>query len=244
MNSNVKLGDWANSMATVVGKMADNFESPDNGDVEFVCNNTRDGTTKKLYAMSEILSSRSVYYKTSLSSVYYTYKVFQSPFLEGRVSQETNKRTLTVDDDFDLFHNILYYIYTDRIILATDLAFKPETGPTLCKAEDIYAIADRMLLDTLQEKVLDFLVFCRTAEDITAHLFSQFAFLYPLVAKRYATFFKKNWSLVKNTAEFDEFFKENLQEDADEILRVNERFRELMKESKFSKHIADVNGYF
>jgi hypothetical protein len=87
-----------------------------------------------------------------------------------------------------------------------------------------------MLLDTLQEKALDFLVFCRTEEDITAHLFSPFALLYPQVSERYETFFRKNWESVKKTKEFDQFFEE-LKED--EILRVYERFREIMKDSEF-----------
>lgn len=117
------------------------------------------------------------------------------------------KRRIIVEDDFDLFHNILYYIYTNRITFSTNLTLlTPPTLPNLCTTEDIYQIADRLLLTELKHKALDFLASTCTIENITSRVLSKFAYLHEDVEDRYMEYFQKNWDIVKETEEFNKSF--------------------------------------
>jgi len=79
-----------------------------------------------------------------------TYSVKEG--ITTRREPETNiyrTQQIQVEEDFDVFHNILLYIYQGRIASASDLNFLWETHPKRPKksnVEDIYGIADRMLL--------------------------------------------------------------------------------------------------
>ena len=111
------------------------------------------------------------------------------------------KRHVVIEDDYDLFHNVLYYIYTNRITFSTDLTIEPigSTIPRLCGTEDIYGIANKMFLDDLKLKALDFINFNCTVENITHRLFSKFAYLYKDVGEMYADYFRdKLWGYRKN----------------------------------------------
>jgi hypothetical protein len=165
--------------------------------------------------------------------------VFKSGFAEGDAIDlrsgengkcPAGKKTLTVIDDYDLFHNVLYYIYTDHISFSTNLSFDHSVSrkPGLCAAEDIYAIADRLLLNDLKDKALEFLFSSRTVEDITSHLFSPFALLHKPVGAKYAYMFRKNWNGVKKTMAYRQFV-ENMEGDMDYV----RRFLEVMDDTKF-----------
>jgi hypothetical protein len=63
-----------------------------------------------------------------------------------------------MNDDFDMFHNILYYIYYDYISFSkpglTDC--KSSDTPKVCDVVDLYTIAHRLMLDNLQRKATEF----------------------------------------------------------------------------------------
>lgn len=66
-------------------------------------------------------------------------------------------RQVVVDDDFNLFHNILYYIYFDYISFAPGLHDLPSELPEVCDVEEVYSVADRFILPDLKKKVLNYL---------------------------------------------------------------------------------------
>ena len=182
--------------------------------------------------------------------------MFDSSFAEGRSvtnaalegsvddSEDTTgksylslKRRIIVEDGFDLFHNILYYIYTNRITFGTNLAFlTPSTLPKLCATEDIYQIADRLFLTELKHKALDFLTSTCTIENITSRILGKFAFLHEDVEERYVDYFRKNWDVVKETKEFNNSFTD-MNGDIYGSNRLIEMFPELMN-SKFSTTVC------
>jgi hypothetical protein len=195
-------------------------------DVEFTfpkCPGDEESEPQKLYASSTVLAARSDYYATSIAALTITAnaKVFGSGFAEG-LSQNQSKASesnpsldqlqrprvqVEIDDNFDLFHAILYYIYTNRITLVNDGPGKlfdilPYT------AEEIYEIADRLLLDDLKKKSYEFLERTCSTRNITRRYFGKFAALYPGLKEIYGQFFRYNWRWIKRTPEYDEYFKE------------------------------------
>ena len=149
-------------------------------------------------------------------------EVFASPFVEGLAGGEAilgeskkteigaasyPKRQIKIDDDFDLFHNILYYIYTDCIRFSSYLTLSEGLHlPNICAPEDIYTLADRLLLDGLKAKALKFLQLTCTVTNITPRIMSKFADLYEDVATMYGSYFRSNWETIKCTTEFEQFF--------------------------------------
>jgi hypothetical protein len=183
-----------------------------------------------------------------------TNTVFASSFTEGDpvfTSQETMTsslaanqeyperpfhRRIQIEDDYDLFHNVLYYIYTDRIYFTTDLSFKPasEGAPNPCSAEELYSIADRLLLTDLKLKAIDFLRLTCSPENITSRILSKFAYLHDDIRKAYEGYFQDNWHLIKHTSEYHDFFAERLlEEDIEELVRIIRFFRDIMKDAVF-----------
>jgi hypothetical protein len=121
--------------------MGDSLLSPHDGDIQFDCPHGDTGQTKSLYSHSTILRSRCEYYaqSNSPSIVLLNLPVFASAFLEGdstiasistlesenpRVSlgqdgTALHRRIITMTDDFDVVHNVVHYIYTNRITFST-----------------------------------------------------------------------------------------------------------------------------
>jgi len=72
---------------------------------------------------------------------------------------------------------------------------------------------------------------------------SPFADLYTEISDMYAEYFQEHWEKIRETDEFNTYFAEmeervrekGDQEGVEEIMRVNERFRELMKGATFKK---------
>jgi hypothetical protein len=168
--------------------------------------------------------------------------VFESSFAEGRsnnadVPPDSEDRTIhrthiKVEDDFDLLHNVLYYLYTDQISFATDLTYEPPEKhlPKLSPAEDIYAMADRLLLDELKAKAFDFLDRTCTVENITARIFSKFSMLYKEIGDIYVTYFCNNWEQVKTAKAYEEFFVEKEEADTNDFIEFFRRYRVLMED--------------
>lgn len=134
-----------------------------------------------------------------------------------------------------MFHNVLYYLHMDRIFFGMDLIYKPPFSmnlPKLCVAEDIYAIADRLLLDDLKIKAFNFLKFTCAPENITSRALSKFAMLYKEVGDIYAAFYRDNWKRVRSTKEHEIFFTENgLEGDTNELIKLMKRYREVMEDA-------------
>jgi hypothetical protein len=131
-----------------------------------------------------------------------------------RVKRSPGSRTplhqITEHVDPDVYHNILYYLYTFRVTFTTDLSVEcaePST-PKLCSAEDIYALADKMLLQSLKDKALDFLKETCTVENIISRLFSKFARSHADVEAVYMAYFMSQWAEVKNHPSYTEYKKQ------------------------------------
>jgi hypothetical protein len=75
----------------------------------------------------------------------------------------------------------------------------------LCSAEDIYILADGLLLDNLKHKSLDFLELTCTKESITAHTL-EFASLYPEVRDMYVRCFSDNKDVMNDPEALQKFF--------------------------------------
>ena len=135
-----------------------------------------------------------------------------------------------MEDDFDVVHNVLYYIYTNSITLSTVTSEDPSAGmPRRCDAEDIYAVAHRLELENLQIKALRFLKSTCNVRNITARVLSEFAMLYEDVGKIYNDYFIQHWGKIRETTEFNRYFSVvEEKEDLKEIRRVYRRFRGLM----------------
>jgi hypothetical protein len=140
----------------------------------------------------------------------------------------------SITEDFNLMHNILYYIYTDRITFGTDVDSSIGANlPKLCPAEEIYEAADRMLLNELKQKALNFLELTCTIKNITSRVMSEFAHLHSDVAAVYDDYFRKNWCEIQETAEFAKSLIGL--DDTDEVLRRSKKFLKLMKGTRFPK---------
>lgn len=170
--------------------------------------------------------------------------MFNSSFAEGRPSSPPTKlitnghmtpplssrRQVAVDDDYDLFHIVLFYLYTDRICFTTtpEYTSMPDL-PSTTDAEGVYAIAHRLMLDPLMAKALHFLESTSNVRNITARTFGGFAAIHDEVAKLYDDRFVALWSLVKHSSEWEEFFSE-LDEDTNESKRANAKFRVMTRD--------------
>jgi hypothetical protein len=133
--------------------------SHENSLVVFEFRNTdpKNPEPKKLYAHTKLLSRKCKYYETSTPFLSPNI-VFNSAFQEGDIAVTTTNvanisatplgRHIRVKDDYNLLHSVLYYIYSDCISFSTE----PSRPDNFCNAEEIYSIADRLLLDDLKEK--------------------------------------------------------------------------------------------
>src|SRR5277367_2893512 len=227
--------------------MAQNLATPFKADVEFICKDV-DGHHKSLYALRPILTARCEYYaKSSCPGLTILMNLPVFAFDKNVLAQEEGPSDDNVNhaafgshlqkktnEDFNLLHNILYYLYTDHITFATHIDTVLQSDlPKPCPVEDIYIAADRMLLGELKQKALQFLEVSCTIDNITSRLVSSFSGLHEEVATVFGAYFRKNWDRIKNRAEFEQLFTELQDADFGEVLRVNAKFRELMKGAVF-----------
>ena len=142
-----------------------------------------------------------------------------------------------MEEDFNVVHNVLYYIYTNRIKLSTvhSVDSKPENrAPKVCDAEDVYALAHRLDLMDLKTTVLGFLSRSCNPRNITSRVFSRFAYLYDEAGQVYDRYFKNVWRQIRKSKEFKEFFVATEEgNNSKEIIRIFQKFRELVQEAKF-----------
>lgn len=130
---------------------------------------------------------------------------------EESTSVRSHRRRINMIDDFDIVHNIIYYIYTNRITLSTSISENSKPGsestlPKVCDAEDIYALAHRLDLESLKEKALGFLKRSCNSRNILHRVLSKFASIYEEVGAVYEDFFRAHWREVRETTEFTSYF--------------------------------------
>ena len=166
--------------------------------------------------------------------------MLNSNFVEGGATsiQETNasvkdvtplrscRHVVNLPDDYDLFHTILYYLYTDRISFTTDLDNCNSNPHATDDAEGIYAIAHRLLISPLLDKCIKFLVDTCSPQNITARAFGKVAATYEAIGKTYQTYLLDHWNDVIQDPSFEEFFAEVKGEESQ---RVNALLRELVR---------------
>jgi hypothetical protein len=203
--------------------MAQALRSPGNGEIEFVCIGESENESKSLFAHRIILRTRSEYFDTSKSR-----KLFTELLVLGSSFTEGTPGPITTEEDFDVLHNILYYLYTDRITFADRNGACPSKNlPRICRAEDIYETANRMMLDNLKLKAFKFLELTCDNYNVTSRVISNFASLHPQVAQLYDNYFMANWKSIQGTDEFKRVFEE-VEDDFDEFKRRHEKFMDLI----------------
>ena len=142
---------------------------------------------------------------------------------------------LPQEEDFNLLHTILYYLYTDRITFGSPVDTQiSDNLPNLCSTEEIYMASDRMHLEELKSKALKFLKLSCTPQNITSRIVSKFAELHEEVADVYTEYFKKNWQVIKNMDDFKRYVKNDpAKDDLDEVVRITIKLLVLMQDANF-----------
>ena len=168
------------------------------------------------------------------------FQVLNSRFANGVISVPSSpttsesgpptRRIIFVDEDFELFHLVLYFLYTSRICFVTTPEVEPNSDiPTTCDAEGIYSLSQRLMVDSLEKKALHFLQATCDLENISKRTFGRFAADHEEVGKWYDRYFISHWNEVRKGEEFERVFVE-LENDHEEYIRVNTKFRALIKD--------------
>jgi hypothetical protein len=139
------------------------------------------------------------------------------------------RKVYYLHDDFELFHTLLVYLYTDRVCFTTSPdIIKPVDIPITADAEGVYAISHRFKLECLDNKAFHFLKATCNVRNITARTFSGFAAEHEVVGGMYDEYFLRHWEEVKRTDEFEEYFVD-VEDDVQKLVRVTKKFRKMMK---------------
>jgi hypothetical protein len=153
--------------------------------------------------------------------------VFEAGFLEGQAAEAPDnasvitltdtdckavppcsRRLVLSTDAFELFHVVLYYVYTRTMCFGVELNVVPDEGvPPVCDPQHILAIADRYELHDLRKHALEFLDYTRSKQNIVDRIFSAEAFLCDDVAKMYRNYFVENWAKIKGDDTISECLK-------------------------------------
>ena len=171
----------------------------------------------------------------------------------GPRNSVVRQRVITMEEDFDVVHNILYYIYTNRIIFSTivpspkdsdplneftitpgcsDTKVGPKVQPRVIDTEDIFALAHRLDLVDLQNLALAFLGKTCDFINITSRVFSHFAAKHEEVAQVYDAYFRKAWSsiVLLYSKEFKEYFA---------MMEEENNSEEILRELVLGLHLSD-----
>jgi BTB/POZ domain len=144
------------------------------------------------------------------------------------------KQTITLPDgNYNLLHNVLFYIYTNRIFLTLRLKTRPPSpnDPKPCDVQKIYSVAEKLFLERLRQKCLAFLKETCTVENITDRLMGDAAKDSAELSEMYQQYFQAKWSEISGSRAHKEAMKD-LRADAydrDEASEFEDRFDEIMK---------------
>jgi len=163
--------------------------------------------------------------------------VLNSGFAEGAAGQpksapkdvtplRPHRHFVNLPDDYYLFHTVLYYLYTDRICFTTDLDSENSSLHATDDAEGIYAIAHRLLIDSLLAKSLKFIKDTCSPQNITGRAFGKVAATD--IGKTYTEYLLDHWNEVIKDPSFEEFFAE-IEGDQKESQRVNALLRGIVR---------------
>jgi len=154
--------------------------------------------------------------------------------IDAGIDSRHTRRRITMEEDFDVVRNILYFIYTNRVTFSTLNIEENDGTPKVCDADDIYGSAHRLDLEDLKVKSLRFLKQTCNRMNITERVFSKFSLLYVEIDKIYSEFFQNHWPEIRETSEFAEYFEHlEVGSDLEETRRIFRRFRELMTRANF-----------
>lgn len=168
--------------------------------------------------------------------------MFNSGFSEGSscTSKKENnlnsvcesRRTINIEIDYAVFHNILYYLYTGVVTFDTHPYTTEITGEMYTiDVESLFAAADLLLLFDLKKLIFKFLRRTCDVDNITSRVFSPFARLHSEVDKFYCSYFKAHLVEVMDTRSYGDFFRMvDDSPDAEFRDEVNSKFRELVQE--------------
>lgn len=144
------------------------------------------------------------------------------------------RQPIFVHDDFELFHVVMFYLYTHEICFVMDADAQLDSEiPITSDAEGIYAIAHRLKVESLQRKALRFLQSTCTLSNITERAFSPFAVEHPEAEEWYDAFFMKHWDQIGPMPEFMKVFVA-LEKNRAEYIRMTRKFLRMMVDRKES----------
>ena len=92
----------------------------------------------------------------------------------------------------------------------------------------MYALAHRLLFDSITSKALNFIQTTCNIHMITARVFGTFGILHEPVGNLYYDCFMGNWSQVIKTPEFEKFFNE-LEGDSTQYIHISKKFRNMVR---------------
>jgi hypothetical protein len=145
------------------------------------------------------------------------------------------RKSFYVNYDYELFHIVLFYLYTQRICFtASPEMAKSSEIPTTNDAEGIYAIAHRLLLEDLSKKAFHYLQATCNVGNITKRSFGRFAADHQDVERYYDDWLLNRWEEVRNSEEFEQYFKE-MEANYEEHIRITRKFRRLFKSQTISR---------
>jgi hypothetical protein len=132
------------------------------------------------------------------------------PQLESRPKVDSKGRTIIYIDDFDFvtMHNLLYFIYTDRVNFCRNVRqeedFQAEGCPSPADVFATYRAANMYLLERLESRAGKVLINTTTTANICDRLFSIDCKPYENLREAYIKFILKNYEKVKVTEEWEE----------------------------------------
>ena len=157
--------------------------------------------------------------------------MFTSGFQEGQSASE-NRRLINSTENFDLYHTILYYLYTGIIVFDTapDNFDPTDNAPQAIDVHTIYDAADRFLLPDLKQKAFNFLRKTCTADNITSRVFGECASLHEELTKYYDSYFEENIQSVLESSDYKKFFDEEESWPTEKRVDINTKLRALMED--------------
>jgi hypothetical protein len=144
---------------------------------------------------------------------------------------------ISIDEDYDyeMFHLVLSYLYTDRICFSDSPGVKPDDETlTTCDVEGVYAVSGprRLNMESLQRKAFHFLKATTNLQNITDRVFGTFAAEHTDVGKWYDEYFTDHWDEIRKLQEHEQSMT-RLEEPCDvNSRRVTKKFRKMLRERK------------
>ena len=148
--------------------------------------------------------------------------MFESGFSEGvphDLSKGKRRIRMMPEDNFDLYKKLLVFIYSSKITFNSETV-SSDHSPYLCEAEEIYAIADRLVLSGLISLSLNFLSRSCTTKNIVTRLFGRLSLQHDAIRKIYADFSYEHGEELFQEGALEEFFEKLKEEDDVELLRM------------------------